>query len=65
MKDIRKEAKSYYLNLFKEEAPRRLLLDGMEFDKISEVERKWIKISFSEDEVHLVIMSMKGDKSPS
>lgn len=53
----------FYMNLFKEEIPLRPFLDGMEFDKITEVEKRWVERLFSE-EVYSVIMNMKGDKSP-
>lgn len=63
MGEIRKEAELYHMNLFNEEVPLRHLLDGMEFDRISEVEKRWVERSFSE-EVYSSIMSRKGDKSP-
>lgn len=37
--EIRKEAELYHVNLFKEEVPLCPLLDGLEFDRISEVEK--------------------------
>lgn len=62
--EIRKEAKSYYLNLFKDDHPVRPYLDGLKFDRISSHEKRWIDRPFSEDEVHRLIMGIKGDKAP-
>lgn len=62
--DIRMEVESYYMNLFKEEHPVRPLLDGMEFDCILDQEKSCIERPSSEEEVHLCILGMKGDKAP-
>lgn len=61
---IRNEVESYYFNLFKDDSARRPILEGLEFDRISDQEKIWIKKPFSELEVHSTIMRMKGDKSP-
>lgn len=63
LEDIRKEMQTYSMKLFKEEVPLRPFLDGVEFDKISEVEKRRVERSFLKEEVHLAIMNMKGEKS--
>lgn len=60
--EISKEVESYYLNLFKDDYPVRPSLDGLEFDRISCHERRWIERPFSKDEVHISTMSMKGKR---
>lgn len=61
--EIRKEAELYYLNLFKDEYPMRPILEGLEFDRISNQETIWIERPFSKVEVNNTIKGMKGDKS--
>lgn len=41
----------------------RLTLDGMEFEHISDIERRMLEKPFSEDEVWKVLSSMKGEKA--
>lgn len=60
---IHQEVEEYYMNLFKEEHPIRLLLDGLEFNNISGVEKKLVERPFLEVEVSNSIMRMKGDKA--
>lgn len=54
----------YYVNLFKEEFPSRPLLEGMNFDRISNQEKILLELPFSEEEVRKMIFNMKGDKTP-
>lgn len=61
--EIRSEVESFHTALFKEEHLKRPLLEGLEFDRISNVEKIWLERKFSE-EVLFTIKSMKGDKSP-
>lgn len=44
--------------------PVRPLLEGLEFDKILDVEKSWVERPFSEEEAFNTIKSMKGDKAP-
>lgn len=62
--EIRNEVESYYVNLFKDDVPVRPLLDGLEFDKISDEKKSWVEHSFSIKEVRNTVKSMKGDKAP-
>lgn len=41
----------------------RPLLEGLEFDSISNLEKNWVERKFFEEEVFNTIKSMKGDKS--
>lgn len=62
--EIRNEVESYYMNLFRDDVSVRPLLEGLEFDKISDVEKSWVEHPFSEDEEFNTIKRMKGDKVP-
>lgn len=39
-------------------------MEGLEFDSILSMEKRWVERQFTEEEVHQSIMSMKGDKAP-
>lgn len=54
----------YYINLFKEDIPNRSLLDSLEFDRISGVEKSSVESPFLERKVYNSMMGMKGDKAP-
>lgn len=49
--EIRKEVEDYYSNLYREDQFVRLGLNGMIFDRISEVNKSMLERRFSEDEV--------------
>lgn len=62
---IRKEVEEYYIIFFlKENQPIKSLLDGLDFESISGVEKRWVERPFSEEEVYKSIMEMKRDKAP-
>lgn len=59
---IKKEVENFYINLYMEEQVVRLLLYGIEFDRISEAENNLLEGKFTENEIWEVVDSMKGDK---
>lgn len=62
--EIRNEAESYYLNLFRDDQLVRPLHDGLEFDWISDQEKCWVERPFSKEEAFNTVKCMKGDKVP-
>lgn len=63
--EIKNEAESYYMNLFRDDHQDMPLFEGLKFYRISGPEKIWVERQFSEEEVHNTIRSMKGDKAPS
>jgi len=43
--------KNYYTDLFREDHLNRPLLESMEFDRISDMEKTWVERKFSKEEV--------------
>lgn len=58
---IKNEVESYYVNLFKDDVPIRPLLNGLEYNKISDVEKPWVEHPFLGKAVFDTVKSMKGD----
>lgn len=61
--EIRREAEDFYQRLYQEDQAVRPRLDGMEFKRISDIERRMLEKPFSKDEVWKLLSSMKGDKA--
>lgn len=55
---------SFYENLYEKIDDWFPKVDGMQFSLISEEEREWLERQFEEEEVHLAITNMNGDKAP-
>ena len=50
----------FYKTLYQESEEWRPFVEGLEFDQIGELERR-----FEKDEILLVVRDMEGDKAPS
>lgn len=57
------EVEHYYVKLYKEQSFNRPLLNGMKFDKISNLKKSMLEIRFLEEEVWNMVSVMKRDKS--
>lgn len=54
----------YYVDLYKEDHVSQPLLNGIDFDRISSVDRLMLETCFLEEEVWKVLSKKKGDKAP-
>ena len=54
----------FYRQLYFENVVDRLVLDDMEFSRISEEDALWLDRPFDEEEVYGVINGFNGDKAP-
>lgn len=61
---IRDCIEEYYRQLYMEPFPKRPEIEGVDFDFISEDQRRWLERPFSKEEVKLALNSMKDDKAP-
>lgn len=53
----------FYQELFIEHVNWRLLVDGLSFDSIDEIEASWLEREFEEEEVRKVVKAINGNKA--
>ena len=39
-------------------------MEGLEFDRIGDMERVWLKMKFEREEILQVVSELEGDKAP-
>lgn len=61
---IKDSIEEYFMRLYTDPLPDRPKLVGIEFDRISEDQQRWLERPFLEEEVKLALNSMKDDKGP-
>lgn len=64
VEEVKEEATRHFSGQFKEERGIRPTLDGIHFNKISELEAELLTASFTMEEVKEAVWSYEGDKSP-
>ena len=50
--------------MYKESAGWRPFAEGLEFDRIGEMERVWLEQKFEREEILQVVSDLEGDKAP-
>ena len=55
----------FYKTLYKEAKGWRPFVEGLEFDRIGDVERVWLERKFEKEEILQVVRDLEGDKAPS
>ena len=53
-----------YRNLYKETEQWRPFVEGLEFDRIGNIERLWLERKFEREEILQVVSDLDGDKAP-
>ncbi|GLT33516.1 hypothetical protein SLA2020_080980 [Shorea laevis] len=61
---VKEEAVKYFSKLFRGEKWRRPVLEGIQFRKISEVQREWLERPFIVEEIEEGLRSCDGSKAP-
>lgn len=61
---IRDSIEDYYVKLYTESFPDWLVVEGVEFDCISEEQQRWLERPFLEEDVRVDLNSMEEDKAP-
>ena len=54
---------NFYKNLYKETEGWRPLVEGLEFDRIGDMERVWLERKFEREEILQVVSKLEGDKA--
>lgn len=62
--EIKEEVRSHFQNFFLESKESRLVLDGINFAQISDIDNEDLIAPFSLEETKEVVWSCEGDKSP-
>ena len=62
--EIRDHIVRFYETLYREDGYRRLYLDGIQFDAISDEDALWLDRPFEENEIEIVVQGCNGDKAP-
>lgn len=65
VEEVRKEVKCHFEEFFLEPNPRRPVIDGVDFQRLSSEDRLSLEVPFSEEEVRDAIWVSAKEKSPS
>ena len=63
--EVTNQVVQFYKNLYKGIEGWRPFVDGLEFDRIGEMERVWLERKFEREEILQVVSDLEGDKIPS
>ena len=61
--EVSNQVVQFYKNLYKEIEGWRPLVEGLEFDRIGNMERLWLERKFERDEILQVVSDLDGDKA--
>ena len=63
--EVTNQVVQFYKNLYKETEGWRPFMEGLEFDRIGNMERVWLERKFEREEILQVVSDLDGDKAPS
>ena len=62
--EVTNQVVQFYKNLYKETEGWRPFVEGLEFDRIGNMERVWLERKFEREEILQVVSDLDGDKAP-
>ena len=62
--EVTNQVVQFYKNLYKETEQWRPFVEGLEFDRIGNMERLWLERKFERDERLQVVSDLDGNKAP-
>ena len=62
--EVNNHAVQFYKNLYKEIEGWRHFVEGLEFDRIRDMERVWLERKFESEHILQVVSDLEGDKAP-
>ena len=62
--EVTNQVVQFYKNLYKETEQWRPFLEGLEFDRIGNMERLWLERKFERDEILQVVSDLDENKAP-
>ena len=63
--EVSNQVVQFYKSLYKESEGWRPFVEGLEFDRIGDLERVWLERKFEREEILQVVSDLEGDKAPS
>ena len=63
--EVTNQVVQFYKNLYQESEGWRSFVEGLEFDRIGDMERIWLERKFEREEILQVVSELDGDKAPS
>ena len=60
--EVTNKVVQFYKNLYKETEGWRPFVEGLEFDRIGDMERVWLERKFEREEILQVVSDLEGDK---
>ena len=62
--EVTNQVVQFYKNLYKETEQWRPFVEGLEFDRIGNIERLWLERKFERDEILQVVSDLDENKAP-
>ena len=62
--EVTNQVVQFYKNLYKEFEGWRPFVEGLEFDRIGDMERVWLERKFKREVILQVVRDLEGDKAP-
>ena len=62
--EVTNQVVQFYKNLYKKSEGWRLFVEGLEFDRIRDIERVWLERKFEREEILQVVSELEGDRAP-